>query len=575
MEAALRAVIEEFRYPGADAPALAGIDVSIAPGEFVLVLGPAGAGKTTLCYCLAGVIPKSVRGHFRGAVRVAGQDITDLPLPRLTPHLSLVLQAPENQLFNITVAEDVAFGPENLGIPRDDVAVRVRRSLTFTGTAHLADRFSHLLSGGESQRVVLASILAIDTGILILDQPAAELDPRARRLIYENLKRLSREAGKTIVLVEDRTGDVIEYATRALVLERGRVVRDAPPQELFRAQDVAGYGVRVPDAIAIANELRRAGLPIDGDTLTVDGLLAEIRPLLPGTPAVRGDGEPVAPQPAGPSARAIDLRDLTHRYAAGVDALKDVDLSIGTGEFVAVVGENGAGKTTLAKHIVGLLRPSSGRVEILDEDVARTPVHEISRTVGFLFQDPDYQIFNDSCLEEVLYGLRLRGASIEEARTAAVATLDRLGLGAHRDAHPYTLSRGQRQRLAVASVLALRPPILVVDEPTTGLDYAESLAMMGLLEEYRTGGGTVVIITHDMEMAARFAERIVVMAGGRITHDLPATQIAAHADALAGAALTVPAVARIAHALGLPARSRTPEELATAIGALRARTPGR
>jgi energy-coupling factor transport system ATP-binding protein len=574
----LRAIIEEFRYPGGAAPALAGIDLSIAAGEFVLILGPAGAGKTTLCYSLAGVIPKSVRGDFRGIVEVAGRDIAGLSLPALSPLLSLVLQEPENQLFNITVAEDVAFGPENLNVPASEVSVRVRRSLEFTGTTHLAERFSHLLSGGESQRVVLASILAIDAGILILDQPAAGLDPRARRLIYENLGSLSRNAGKTIVMVEDRTSDVVEHATRAIVLDRGRIVRDARPQDLFRAGDLDRYGIRVPDVFAIRDHLSRVGLPIRDGALTVEDIIAQIRPLLPApasAPVAAGtdDAASVA-RGAGLAEPVIDVRGLVHRYAAGVDALNEVDLRVGAGEFVAIVGENGAGKTTLAKHLVGLLRPARGRIEIQGRDIARVPAHETSRTVGFLFQDPDYQIFNNSCLEEVAYGLRLRGMPVDEAQRLARRTLERLGLGGHAEAHPYTLSRGERQRLTVACVLALRPPILVVDEPTTGLDYAESLAMMTLLEEYRTAGGTVLIITHDMDLAARFAQRIVVMAGGRITHDLPAAQIAAYGEALADSALTMPAVARVAHALRLPA-ARTPAELAQAVVAMRAETEGR
>jgi energy-coupling factor transport system ATP-binding protein len=608
MPVSLRATIEEFRYPGATAPALTGIGLTIQQGEFVLVVGPAGSGKTTLCYSLSGVIPKSVRGDFKGSVEVAGTDIAALPLPRLSPRLGLVLQSPENQLFNIRVAEDVAFGPENLLLPREEVRARVQQSLALTGTTHLEHRFSHLLSGGESQRVVLASVLALGAGILILDQPAAELDPRARRLIYENLAKLNRESGKTIVLVEDRTSDVIAHATRILLMDGGRIVHDLPPRAFFNVPDVSRYGVRLPDAVALCDRLVRGAprdrpergalcdrletgvLSIDELPLSAGDAIARLKPLVPAGGASAGsddhhdvhdearqrsDSAPNPPQCDDPPALrdparaaatpAIDARGLTYRYATGVEALKGVDLVVQPGEFVAIVGENGAGKTTLAKHLVGLLRPARGSIQVLGRDIGRLPVHVISRWLGFLFQDPDLQIFNNTCLDEVTYGLGLQGVPYDRAREEALQALARLDLAAFADAHPYTLSRGQRQRLAAASVLAIRPPILLVDEPTTGLDYRESVVMMGVLEEYRQGGGTVLIITHDMEMAAGFAARVVVMAGGRVIYDLPADRIQTHYDALAEAAIVLPDLGRIAHALGLPPLLRTVDQVAAAI----------
>jgi energy-coupling factor transport system ATP-binding protein len=241
-----------------------------------------------------------------------------------------------------------------------------------------------------------------------------------------------------------------------------------------------------------------------------------------------------------------------HRYGPAIEALRGVDLSVEPGEFVAIVGANGAGKTTLAKHLVGLLRPARGTVRIMGQDIARLPVHHVSRWIGYLFQDPDWQIFNNTCLDEAAYGLRLRERDAARAREAALAALARLGLAGVADAHPYTLSRGQRQRLGMAAALAMRPPILVVDEPTTGLDYKESLAIMDVLEEYRKHGGTVLVITHDVDLAARFARRIVVMAGGRVTHDLPADRIQDHLEELETSSIVLPEVARLARALHLP-----------------------
>jgi energy-coupling factor transporter ATP-binding protein EcfA2 len=552
MTVALRAAIREFRYPGSAAPVLAGIELSLEPGEFVIVTGPAGAGKTTLCFCLTGVIPKSIAGHFDGQVSVAGQDLAELPLARIGPLIGLVMQAPENQLFNVTVAEDVAFGPENLQLLASEIRARVRRSLEFTGSAHLAQRFSHLLSGGQSQRIVLSSVLALEASVYIFDQPAAELDPAGRQRIYDNIARLNREAGKTIVLVEDRLSDVVQFASRILLLDQGRLVRDAPPPAFFADREPQARGVRAPAAVELFHALADQGVRLASLPLTAAEAVAAIQAALPNRAAARrtAAAEQAADAPAAEP--AIEVKELRYRYPAGAEALAGIELTVRRGEFAALVGENGAGKTTLAKHLVGLLRPTEGTVRILGQDLSGLPVHRIAQWVGYLFQDPDLQIFNDSCLAEVAYGLKLRRLPQAQVEAQARAALGQVGLAAFADAHPYTLSRGQRQRLAVASVLALQPPILIVDEPSTGLDYREMQAMLALLQAYHQAGGTLLIITHDMEIATRYAQRLLVLAHGRLLHDVPAAAAPGHFGALGDAAVLLPELALITGPLGLP-----------------------
>lgn len=569
MPVAIRAVIQNFRYRASTVPALADIDLTVEQGEFVIVTGRAGSGKTTLCYCLSGAIPKSVNGEFEGRVEVLGKDLSSASLPELSSILTLVIQSPENQLFNIMVNEDVAFGPENLNLPPEEVRDRIRRSLEFTGTSHLANRFSHLLSGGESQRVVVASSLALEPEVYVLDQPAAELDPDGRRSIYQNIYRLSRDAGKTIVLVEDRLRDVVSYADRILLLDHGRIVHDSPPKQFFSEAGMADYGVRIPDSIQLYHRLVEGGIELNEVPLSVSEVVEQIREAVPPRALSRLNSPPISSKreelSSAHSRAAIEFSDVSYHYPFGVEALSDISLTVPEAEFVAIVGPNGAGKTTLAKHIVGLLRPSKGRVHILGAEIRPMPVHRISERVGFLFQDPDYQTFNNSCLEEVSYGLKRRGLPEDRIRDRAVAALDRLGLTEHLDDHPYTLSRGQRQRLAVASVLASEPPILVVDEPATALDYHETVAMMELLEEYVREGRTVVIITHDMEMAIQYARRVIVMSRGRTVHDLPAIEAPEHMDDLGKFAVLLPDIAAIVRELNLHNAFHSPAQLARAI----------
>lgn len=546
----LHARIDRCGYSKSGPPALENVDLAVRRGDYIVITGPAGCGKTTLVQCLAGVIPKSVPARFEGQVRIHGVDVSELPLPKISPLLGMVMQVPDNQLFSVTVGEDVAFGPENLNLEISEIHERAQSAMRFTGTLDLAERFSHLLSGGQSQRVVLASVLALGTEIYVLDQPAAELDPVGRRMIYDNLRRLN-EDGKTIIVIEDRLSDVAEHASRIVLLDDGHVVRDLDPHSFLADEGVADYGVRIPDSVEVSRALRSRGLPLKRTPLSPRELSEDLRPFL----SALDDDTPPPEAPAVVAADdrvpIVEISGLVHRYGTGVEALAGVDLAVPAGDFVAIVGANGAGKTTLAKHLIGLLRPSHGSVRLLGGDTAGTPVHQLSRTVGFLFQDPDLQIFNDSCVTEVCFGLRLRKLPDELVSATGMRALERVGLVHLAQEHPYSLSRGERQRLALASILALEPPLLVVDEPSTGLDYRETLLVMRLLEEFRTGGGTVIIITHDMEMAVRFARRIVVMQAGTIVHDLPTAEVFEHLEGLKDTAILLPDSAEIARSLEL------------------------
>ena len=526
----LEAHIDEFSYPRGTGPAIRSIDFSVCRQDFVAIVGPAGAGKTTLCYCLAGVIPHFVRGTYQGIVEVVGQSLSELRLPEIAPLVGFVQRRPENQLFNLTVEEDVAFGPENLCLDPGEIRDRVDESLAFVGMKGFSKRTPDSLSGGEAQRVVLSSILAMGPELLVLDQPAAELDPAGRELVYANLCRLNRERGRTIVLVEDRLDDVLPFLTRVVLMLEGRIVKDAPPEEFFADDALSSYGIRVPNT-ASRTENR--------------GLRTEM--FAPAQSSVLG------PQSSEDhTSCAVEAQELGFRYPKSDRwALKGASLGFRRGEFAAVVGGNGAGKTTLAKQLGGLLRPTEGRVLVDGRDISRVSLARLSDTVGYLFQDPDYQLFCNSVFDEVAYGLKIRKMPPRRIAELVDASLEKLGLFSVRDRHPYTLSRGQRQRLALASILVRQPRVLVVDEPTTGLDYRETLQMMALLADFRREGGTVVMITHDVELVLRYAQRSVLMAGGRVLLDVATAELPRHIETLAQASIRLPGLHHRAGSLGL------------------------
>ena len=566
----LEARIENFKYFAAQQPSLGQIALDVERGEFIILTGPAGSGKTTLCYALTGVIPHSVEGTYAGQVKIDGHDLNTMRLAQVSQLCGFVLQSPEYQLFNLTVKDDVAFGPENLILPVGEVLDRIADALQQVGMQGYEERNSDLLSGGQMQRVVLASVLAMRTNVLILDQPTAELDPVGRKQIYDHLLRLNREMGKTIIVADDRLSDVARYATRIALLERGQIARMGEPKAFFADRAVFTSGLRIPAPVRLHHYLEAHGyspLPLDLDLArTAD----QYRPLLNGRRAQGIEPEPktVSETPEAPA--IIQLEQLSHVYPTGHAALNEVNLTIQQGEFVAIAGENGAGKTTLAKHLIGLLRPTQGRVLLRGRDIKNLSIARLSDEVGYLFQDPDYQIFSDSVYEEVAFALKIRRVPKAEIEGRVMVVLEGLGLAPYRELHPYRLSRGQRQRLALASIFVHGPPILVVDEPSTGLDYAETHDIMQMLADRNRQGVTVLVITHDMELVLRYSRRSVVISGGRVHLDVPTAELHHHLDKLDTAGILVPDQFELLKALDLHVSLTSVHELGDLIMAARA-----
>jgi len=465
------------RYPGRSEAALADVSLDVSPGERVGIAGRTGAGKSTLALTVAGFIPRVIHGAVRGRALVAGIDATRAAPVDLLGRVGIVFSSPSDQLSGskLTVREELAFGLENLGVPRARMDGRIDAVMARLGIEGLADREPSSLSGGEQQRVAIAGIVIMGPSILVLDEPTAELDPDGAVSVATMLDDLAAE-GTTILCVE-HARDILARSDRVIVLDAGRTIADDTPANALRAADP---------------------------------------PLAPGTVA------PLAWTAGRRRAGAsVTLDHVGHRYRNGIDAVRDVSLHIAAGEAVAIVGPNGSGKTTLAKHLDGLLRPTEGRVLIDDEPTAAVPVHRLAATVGFAFQDPRDQLFERTVEREVAFGPRQLGTPTAEISTLVAAALAMTGLTADAGANPYDLDRSRRKLVTLAGVLAMDPALLVLDEPTTGQD-RDGIERVGrIVRAMQAAGRTVIAITHDPAFAAKWFDRTIVMREGRLEDPRP------------------------------------------------------
>jgi energy-coupling factor transport system ATP-binding protein len=563
------------RYPGRREPALVDASLVAGPGDVVAVAGRTGAGKSTLALASAGFIPRVVRARTDGVARVDGVVATDAAVRAadLAGRAGIVFSTPANQLSasKLTVREELAFGLENLAVPRDAMDERIDAVLDRLGIGHLADREPFALSGGEQQRVAIASIVAMGAGLLVLDEPTAQLDPAGTRQVRELLA--GEAAAGRAILVAEHDPTVLAVAARCLLLDAGRTVTLDRPAVALGSAVLRPLGIDPPTLIAFA-ELAGLGPEDAFDEEAIASALGRRRGSGPGPqPASTGhavgsaDGprwEPLRDQPPVD----IELSSVTFGYPSGVEALRGVDLAIRAGEAVAVVGQNGSGKTTLVKHLDGLLRPAQGIVRVGGRDIANVPVNEVARTVGFVFQNPDEQLFNRSVEREVGFGPRNLGLPEGVARSLVDRALGLAGLASERNTNPYDLGLATRKLVALASVLAMEPAVLVLDEPTTGQDGPGVARVGAIVDAHRAAGRTVIAITHDMGFAAQF-DRIVVMRQGAIALDGPPALVfdPGQAALLASTGLVPPPAARIGARIGLGS-TPTVAALLSAIGSL-------
>jgi energy-coupling factor transport system ATP-binding protein len=552
------------------------------------VLGANGAGKSTLCYLLSGIAPHIYGGRRRGVVSVAGIDPWDVPLYETSQVCGALMQDPEVQLFMPTIRTELAFGPANLGISREEILRRSKAALSLVRMDGLEERNPRDLSGGQKQRTALASVLTMQPRVLVLDEPTSQLDPAGRWEVGEAIERLKRSGDLTIIMTTHETEEILHLADQVLVLEHGTTALQGSPEEVFsQTARLEQAGVKTPALILFQSRVfgdkelkKNAG--ISKITLTVDEVaervksavqegVLKVHETIPASP-ISHPAEKVSGTEKNGTKTMLDAHGISVEYPGPpvVTALKDVSVQISQGEIVGIVGQNGSGKSTLVKCFVGLLRPSAGEIYFNGENIRKIPVGEMSRRVGLVLQNPDYQLFTASCLDEVRFGLRNVGVPEEEIQPRAEQALRTVGLMEMADLFPFRLSFGDRRKLAVAATLALEPQVLILDEPTTAQDHRGRYQLADLAKRFHDEqGGTVLMITHDVDLIAHYANRLIVLHNGQVLLDGPTAEVFTHVEELRRSFVVPPVATQLAiklTSLGIPPDIITLDQLYTLLG---------
>jgi energy-coupling factor transport system ATP-binding protein len=543
-----------FQYPMASEPTLNGVNLSIREGEYVVITGPTGSGKTTLALCLNGIIPHLLEGEMGGDVLVKGLNTYENPVHSLTSYIGMVFQNPEDQLFSLNVEDEVAFGVENMGYSRQEIIERVEYAIQTAGLTHRRNYSIFHLSGGQKQKVAIASNLAIEPDIFVLDAPTADLDPISSAEVVRTLIDLRRKiANKTFIVIDSNISHVMNLADRIVLLDKGQIVLDGSPVEVLRDhyQKLVEVGIRVPDHIRLMHYLVEK-FPHQVEFSLEEKRVKEIfaERLSKGQMSYHaishnGKGKE-KPEPI------VRFEEVSFNFLNGPVILDHQDLEIQKGECLAIIGENGTGKSTLMKLVCGLLQPVSGKIHTLGVDTSSKEIDSALKRIGYLFQNPDNQLFMGTLEDEIAFGPRRQGCSEEEVEARLAQALETVGLTELRKVHPFTLSRGQRQRLAVATVLAARPELLLLDEPTTGQDQIALDSLMQhtqrLIQEH---GATVIMVTHDMDLVAQHATRVIVLSEGKVILDGPPRTVFTKGRALLESVkLTPPGILNLTDCLG-------------------------
>ncbi len=505
------------------------VSLEIHRASLNVLVGPSGSGKSTLCDLFNGVIPHLYGGKLRGSVRVDGLETSEIQVSQLAHKVGRVFQDPETMFATLYVEDEIAFGPENLRFEVQAIQAIVNEMLELT---ELDERRHHLvwnLSGGQIQKLGLATVLAMRPELIVLDEPTSNLDPAATRSVHDLVLDLRRQ-GIAILLVTRELDDFLAEVDQLLVMDGGRIIAAGSPDAVLREYGrtmLDSLGVWLPETTEISLELQELGFPLQGKVpITVGDTVDLILRTVASGPVISPRQDEVRSLPASDGDVLVSARDLNFVYAGGVTALQGVSLEIRDADWLMIVGRNGAGKSTLARLLVGLLKPVDDSLTLFGQDARRWKIQELANQIALVFQNPEHQFLTDSVADEIGYSLLAQGVTNPEERERRIAEmLLLLGLEEVKTIHPFALSAGLKRRLGVATMLVGNPKLLLVDEPTYGQDREMTHTLIDLMRKINQQGVAVVMITHDMRLVQEYAERVVVMSDGRILFEGDASQL--------------------------------------------------
>ena len=516
MEAVIEFKDYSFKYRSQVEPTLQDINLSIYPGEKVLIVGPSGSGKSTLAHCINGLVPFSFTGESTGSLKIKGQDPKELGIFGLSKLVGTVLQDTDGQFIGLTVAEDIAFSMENDCISQQEMFDRVDKVAETVDLTDFLDHAPNALSGGQKQRVSMAGVIVDDVDILLFDEPLANLDPATGKRAIDLIDHIHKEKKTTILIIEHRLEDVLyRDVDRIIVVGDGRIVADVRPAELLAGEILKEQGIREPlyiTALKYAGcQINEADLPQHIETMNLSPYRENVQNWYGKVKLTKKiqDREP-----------ALEIKDLSFAYTPGQPVLSHIDFSIAKGEMVALVGKNGAGKSTLASLICGFMEPNEGSIYLNGEDLSGYSIKERGEKIGLVMQSPNQMISKPMIFDETALGLRVRGVPEEEVKERVYETLKICGLYPFRNWPVSALSFGQKKRVTIASILVMNPEVLILDEPTAGQDFRHYTEIMEFLRKiHEELGITIIMITHDMHLMLEYTDRAIVIADGKMLAD--------------------------------------------------------
>lgn len=533
----------KYRYPHTKELALSNISFEIERGEFIGIIGENNSGKSTLCQAFIGLVPSFYRGAYGGRVLIDGVEVGKTSISTLCQRVGIVFQNPFNQLTGAkdNVYDEIAFGLQNLGIEREEIHKRVEYALSLLDISQYKDRNPFDLSGGQMQRVAIASILAMKPEIIVLDEPTSQLDPQGSEEVFKAVNALT-SSGITVIMVEHKMEKIAAYSDRVMLLNKGQLIAFDKPEKIFSMENLKEFGVEAPAFTRICKALNIRDEATGFYPITLEGA-KELLKSYEKSPKLSGSILNIEDE------EIIRVDNLSFSYSEDKPILKQMNISFDR-RTTAIIGQNGAGKTTFVKLIKGLLKPINGSIYYGGKDIASETVAMLAGKIGFVFQNPNDQIFKNKVIDEVMFGPLNIGMTPKMAQEKSMKALERLGLKGMINENPYDLGLSERKLVAIASILAMDTRVIILDEPTIAQDYNGKEIIKGLIKELREEGRLVITIIHDMDFVGEAFERAVVFAEGKILLDGPTKEVFENVDVLKKAYLEQPHVTQLCSRLG-------------------------